>query len=347
MSDTIKSKHSIKEIILDPILAGINYMLPCVVAGGILMGLGYMFDDININPSTYGYNTELASFFSTTGSAIFSFMLPILSAYMGKHIGGNASLAAGFAGGYLVSVGNSGFLGAIFTGFLAGYTILLLRKVFIKLPETLAGIRDLLIFPLLSVIIMGIIALYVIEPVIGELNQAMNNALLSMSGSNKIILGAILGAMLGTDMGGPINKTAYLFATAALANGQYDIMSAVIVGCMIPPFVTAVSSTLFRNKFTNEERQTGYTNYIVGLAGITEAAIPFLAKDPIRVIPSCMIAGAVAGGLSMMFECTVMAPFGGIFILPLNSNMIGFVISLAAGTILGAVILGISKKKLS
>lgn len=330
---------------LNHILNGIGYMLPCVVAGGILMGLGYMFDDASINPANYGYNTSVASFFSTTGSAIFGFMLPILAAFIGQSISGTAAIPAGLAGGYLSSQGSSGFLGALAAGFIAGYTIKLFDKIFKKLPESLEGVKSLLIYPLLSVVIMGLLSVSILEPVVGAVNGAMNAGLMSMNGTSKILLGLVVGAMQSVDMGGPVNKTAYLFATASMANGQYDIMAAVLAGGIVPPYVTALASTIFKNKFTKEQRQTGFTNYVIGLAGITEAAIPFWAADTVRVMISCMIGSGLAGALSMMLGCSVMAPFGGVFILPLNSNILGYIISILAGIGAGTIIYGIIKKK--
>lgn len=338
-------KKEKKNSFLNHILNGIEYMLPCVVAGGILMGLGYMFDDISMNPSNYGYNTPLASFFSTTGNAIFHFMLPVLAAFIGYSIAGAGAIAAGLAGGYLCSQGTSGFLGALIAGFISGYSIKLLEKLMKKLPETFDGVKTLLLFPLLSVVIMGLLSVTVLEPVVGMINGAMNVGLRSMNGSSKVVLGFIVGAMQAVDMGGPVNKTAYLFATASMANGQYDIMAAVLAGGIVPPYVTALSTTIFKNKFTKEQRQTGLTNYIIGLAGITEAAIPFWAADTIRVMISCMIGSGLAGALSMAFQCSVMAPFGGVFILPLNSNIPGYVISILTGIVVGTFIYGTIKRK--
>lgn len=341
-------KNNRVSIILNHILSGINYMLPCVVAGGILMGLGYMFDDISINATNFGYNTPIASFFSTTGSAIFGLMLPILSAFIGKSVADSeAAFPAGFAGGYLAGQGKSGFLGAIFAGFIAGYSIKFLKRLLSKIPENLDGFTSLLLVPLISVAFMGVCSLFILEPIVGWVNTAMNNGLMSMSGSSKVILGFIVGAMQAADMGGPINKTAYLFATASLANGQYDIMAAVLAGGIVPPYITALASTLFKNKFTAKQRQTGFTNYIIGLAGITEAAIPFLIAEPVSTISSCMIGAGIAGALSMFFNCTVMAPFGGVFIFPLNSNLFGYVISIVVGIFIGTIIYGLMKKKVT
>ena len=330
--------------VMSHIMGGIDYMLPCVVAGGILMGIGYMTDNFALNPANYGYNTPIASFFSTSGNAIFSFMFPILAAFIGNHIAGTAAIPAGLAGGYLAGQGGSGFLGALLAGFIAGYTIRLFEILMKKFPESLAGLKDLLIYPLASVAVMGAISMGVLTPVVGALNEAMTEGLSSMSGTNKVLLGMIVGGMEAADMGGPINKTAYLFATASLANGEYDVMSSVLAGGIVPPFVTALASTIFRKKFTKELRATGMTNYIIGLAGITEAAIPFMASDTVRVILSCVIGSGIAGALSMAWGCSVMAPFGGIFILPLNSNPLGFVAAAGIGIIVGTFILGFSRK---
>ncbi len=334
-----------KTTFLTHILNGIGYMLPCVVAGGILMGLGYMFDDVSINPDNYGYNTAVASFFSTTGSAIFGMMLPVLAAGIAYSLSGVAAIPAGLAGGVLCNQGKSGFLGALVAGFIAGYTIKLLQKLLKKIPESLDGVKNLLLFPLLSVIVIGLASVGILEPVVGAVNKAMNAGLQSMNGSSKILLGLIVGAMQAIDMGGPVNKTAYLFAVAAMANGQYDIIAAVLAGGIVPPYVTALASTIFKNKFTEKQRQTGLTNYIIGLAGITEAAIPFWAEDPVGVIVSCAVGSGIAGALSMAFNCSVMAPFGGVFILPLNSNIPGYVVSILIGIAVGTILYGILGKK--
>ncbi len=333
-----------KKSFLTHILDGIGYMLPCVVAGGILLGLGYMFDDVSLGASTYGYNTALASFFSTPGAAIFSFMLPVLAAGIGYSIAGIAAVPAGLCGGYLASNGSSGFLGALVAGFVAGYGVILVQKVLKKLPASLDGVKDLLLIPLLTVMIMGAASQFVVEPVFGWLNTLLNTALLSLSGTSAIILGAVIGGMESVDMGGPVNKTAYLFATASLANGQYDIMAAVLAGGIVPPYVTALATTIFPNKFTAEQRRNGLTNYVIGLAGITEAAIPFWAADPVPVITSCVIGSGIAGALSMFFGCSVMAPFGGLFILPLNSNILGWLAAVGIGVVVGTFIYGFMKK---
>ncbi len=331
--------------ILTHILDGINYMLPCVVAGGILMGLGYMFDDVSVNPANYGYNTVTAAFFSTTGSAIFGMMLPVLSAGIAFSLSGVAAIPGGLAGGVLCSQGSSGFLGALAAGFVAGYTLKALQKLLKKMPGSLDGVKNLLLFPLLSVIVIGLASMGILEPVVGAVNKAMNAGLQSMNGSSKILLGIVVGAMQAVDMGGPVNKTAYLFAVAAMANGQYDIIAAVLAGGIVPPYVTALATTVFKKRYTTKQRQTGMTNYIIGLAGITEAAIPFWAEDPVGVIISCMIGSGLAGALSMAFGCSVMAPFGGVFILPLNSNIAGYAVAILSGIVTGTFVYGVLGKK--
>lgn len=338
-----KSNH---KSILDQIMTGINYMLPLVVAGGILMGIGYMVDQPAHHLSNYGYNTPLAKFFSTLGSNTFGYMLPVLSAGISYSISGVAGIPAALMAGAIIKTGTSGFLGALFGGFLAGYATKLLQKMFAKMPEAFAGLRQLLLIPLLSVMLTGLGTVLVIEPLIGQINQLMNAGLKRLNGASQILLGCLLGGMQSVDMGGPVNKTAYLFATSALASGQYTLMSAVLAGGIIPPYVTALATTIFKNKFTAAERSRGITNYLVGLAGITETGLPFLVSDPLRVMVACIPASAIAGGLSIYFHCSVMAPFGGIFILPLNSHPLGFLIAMISGIIVGTLILGLLKPPL-
>lgn len=344
---TQAEKKEEKVTILTHIMNGIGYMLPCVVAGGILMGLGYMFDDISLGAETYGHNTPLADFFSTTGSSIFGMMLPVLAAGIAYSFSGVTAIAAGLAGGFMASQGTSGFLGALVAGFVAGYTIKLLEKVTQKMPESLSTAKTLLLIPLCSVLVMGVASVFLTEPFVGLINRTMNDGLQSMTGASKIVLGLIVGGMASVDMGGPINKTAYLFGTAALANGQYDIMAAVLAGEFVPPYVTAFASQIFRKKFTKQQQQTGITNFIIGLAGITEAAIPYWVADTVPVIVSCVTGSAISGALSMALDCSVMAPFGGIFILPLNTNISGYIISLVAGIAVGTVLYGLLKKTLA
>ena len=331
--------------ILDHIMGGITYMIPCVVAGGLLMAIGYLLDDYSINPANYGYNTELASFFTSAGSVAFSFMLAILAAFIGRDIAGDSAIVAGLVGGYLANQGGSGFLGAILAGFVAGYAIKLLEKIFKIIPETLETLKKLLLYPLLSVLIIAVADLVFITPCAGYINQLLNDGLNSLGSSSQILLGIVLGGMAATDMGGPINKAANLFAIAAMANGNYYLIAANLAGCFVPPYVIAIGTTLYKKKFTREQRTSGMTAYVIGLAGVTESAIPVAMTDPFRIIPSCAVGSAIAGGLSMMFGCSVMAPFGGVFILPLNSNPLGYIVSLVAGIAAGVAVLGLLKHR--
>ena len=334
-----------KKSFLDHILDGINFMLPCVVAGGILIGLAYMFDDISLGEDTFGQNTALASFFYTTGHSVFDLMLPVLAAGIGYSLAGVSAIAPGLAGGYICSVGNSGFLGALLAGFIAGYSIILLEKICAKIPESLSSIKTLLIYPLVSVLVMGLLATYVLEPIVGAIMTLLTGLLSSMTGGSKVLLGFILGAMASVDMGGPVNKTAYLFGVGMLAEGQYDIMAAVLAGEMVPPYVTGLASLIFKNKFTSEQRSNGIANLVIGLAGVTEAAIPYWAADPKAVIISCVAGSGIAGALSEFFECSVMAPFGGFFILPLFEHPFLFLLSLGIGIAVGTVLYGLLAKK--
>ena len=272
-------------------------------------------------------------------------MLAILAAFMGRDISDDSALVAGLVGGYLANEGGSGFLGALLAGFVAGYSIILLKKIFRFVPETLETLKNLLIYPLLSVLIMAIADMVFINPCAGYLNQLLNQGLNSLGSSSQILLGIVVGAMAATDMGGPINKAANLFSIAAMTNGNYVLIAANLAGCFVPPYVIAIGTTLYKKKFTKEQRASGMTAYVIGLAGVTESAIPVAMSDPIRIIPACAVGSAIAGGLSMMFGCSVMAPFGGVFILPLNSHPIGYVISLIAGIAAGVLVLGILKHK--
>lgn len=332
---------TLKKGALDHVVGGIGFMLPCVVAGGILMGVGFMLDSAALNPANYGHNTALADFFSTTGAGIFGFMLPVLAAGIGYSLAGRGAIPAGLLGGFFAAHGSSGFLGALAGGFIAGWAVLLLGRALSKMPESLDGVRSLLLIPLLSVLFMGLASIFALEPFVGAINQAMNAALQSLSGEGKILLGFIVAGMEAVDMGGPVNKTAYLFAVAAMANGQYDIMAAVLAGGIIPPYVTALSTTLYKKKFSVKERQAGLTNYIIGLAGITEAAIPFWAADFIGVTSSCVVGAGLAGAASMYFGCSVMAPFGGVFIFPLNSNLPAYIASILLGIAVGTALYGV------
>ena len=350
--DEEEGKDSLGHQIYKHLMNGVSHMLPFVVGGGILIAIAFLIDgfsvDLNSLPldqrSNFGTITPMAAMFKSIGGVAFGFMLPVLAGYIAMAIGDRPALALGFVGGMMASSGTSGFLGALVAGFAAGYIILGLRKACEKLPEALEKIAPVLIYPVVGILIMGLLMLFVVEPIMGGINTALNNGLTSMGSSSKIILGLILGGMMAIDMGGPFNKAAYVFGTAAIAAGNYDIMAAVMVGGMTPPCAIALASLLFKDKFTKEEREAGPTNFIMGLAFITEGAIPFAASDPIHVLPSCIVGSAIAGAISMFFNCTLMAPHGGIFVFPVVGNALMYIIALAIGSIVGAVMLGLLRK---
>lgn len=334
------------------LMSGVSHMLPFVVGGGILIAIAFLIDSLNIDinslaaadRSKFGTITPLAAMFKTIGGLAFGFMLPILAGFISFSIADRPGLALGFVGGMIAANGKSGFLGAIIAGFLAGYVIVLLKKVFSRLPASLEGLKPILLYPLFGIFIVGIIMTYIVEPPIGVLNTLMNTGLSGMNGASKILLGAILGGMMSVDLGGPVNKAAYVFGTASIAAGNFDIMAAVMVGGMVPPCLVALSTILFKNKFTKEERESGPSNFVMGLSFISEGAIPFAAADPLRVLPSCIIGSALAGALSMAFGCTLMAPHGGIFVFPVVHNALQYLLALVIGTVVGALILGAIKK---
>ncbi len=335
------------------LMNGVSHMLPFVVGGGILIALAFLIDGLSVDINSlsdemranFGTITPVAAALKGIGDTAFGFMLPVLAGFIAMSIGDRPALAVGSVGGMLASQGKSGFLGALLAGFVAGYLILLLRKVFVKLPQSIEKIAPVLLYPLFGILIMGLLMNYVIEPPVGALNTALNTGLTNMSGSSKILLGIIVAGMMSIDMGGPFNKAAYVFGTASIAAGNYDIMAAVMIGGMVPPCAIALATLLFKKKFTKEERESGPVNFIMGLAFITEGAIPFAASDPIHVLPSCIIGAAVSGALSMAFGCTLMAPHGGIFVFPVVDHALMYLVSLVIGTIVGAVLLGILKKR--
>ncbi|MDY3208413.1 fructose-specific PTS transporter subunit EIIC [Clostridium baratii] len=328
------------------LMNGVSHMLPFVIGGGILIALAFLFDDYSINPSNFGSNTPFAAFLKNVGDTAFGFMLPVLAGYIAMSIGDRPALAVGFVGGMLANKGGSGFLGALLAGFIAGYLVVFLKKIFSKLPDSLEGLKPVLLYPLFGILLIGAIIIFVINPPVAAINTGLTNFLNSMGESSKIVLGVILGAMMAIDMGGPINKAAYVFGTASLASGQYDIMAAVMIGGMVPPLSIALCTTFFKNRFTKRERQSGLTNYIMGFSFITEGAIPFAASDPLRVIPACAIGSAVAGGLSMGFGCQLRAPHGGIFVVPVIEHPLGYLIAIAVGAVVGMILLAILKKPL-
>lgn len=351
-SQTTKSGGGAGHQIYTQLMNGVSHMLPFVVGGGILIALAFLIDGLSVDMNSlavadranFGTITPIAAWFKTLGGVAFGFMLPILAGYIAMAIGDRPALVLGFAGGMIASGGKSGFLGALVAGFVAGYVILLLRKICDKLPEALEKIAPVLIYPVVGLLIMGLLMSFIVEPVMGGINTALNNALAGMGGSSKILLGMILGGMMSIDMGGPFNKAAYVFGTAAIAAGNYDIMAAVMIGGMTPPCAIALATILFKKKFTKTERESGPTSFIMGLAFISEGAIPYAAADPLHVLPSCIVGSGLAGALSMAFGCTLMAPHGGIFVFPVVGNALMYLVALVAGIAASTVLLGILKK---
>ena len=337
------------------LMNGVSHMLPFVVGGGILIALAFLIDGLCVDMNAlsaadrgnFGTITPVAAQLKTIGDLAFGLMLPVLAGYIGEAIGDRPALAVGFVGGLMAANGKSGFLGALVAGFVSGYLILLLRKLCDKLPEALEKIAPVLIYPVFGILGIGLLMNFAVEPIMGAINTALNNGLTGMGGSSKIVLGLILGGMMAIDMGGPFNKAAYVFGTAAIAAGNYDIMAAVMIGGMTPPCAIALATLLFKNKFTKSEREAGPTNFIMGLAFITEGAIPYAAADPLHVLPSCIVGSAVAGALSMAFGCTLMAPHGGIFVFPVVGNALMYLVALVVGTVISAVLLGVLKKKVA
>ncbi len=339
------------------LMNGVSHMLPFVVGGGILIALAFLIDgmsyDINaLSPeqrSAFGTLSPLANLLKgQIGGVAFGFMLPVLAGFIAMSIADRPGLAVGILGGSIAANGTSGFLGALAAGFIAGYTVNLLKKVSDKIiPNSLDGIKPVLIYPLFGMLIVGVLMVYAIEPIVGAINTALNNGLSSLSGLNVILLGLIVAGMMAIDMGGPFNKAAYVFGVASIASGNYNIMAAVMIGGMVPPCAIALATILFKNKFTEAERKSGPTNFIMGLAFITEGAIPFAAADPLHVIPSCIVGSGLAGALSMAFNCTLMAPHGGIFVFPVVGNPLMYLLALVIGTIVGALLLGLLKKNVT
>ena len=348
-----KKSGGIGHQIYTQLMNGVSHMLPFVVGGGILIAIAFLIDSLNVDMNTldvaergnFGTITPLAAWFKNLGGVAFGFMLPVLAGFIAMAVGDRPALALGFVGGMIAANGKSGFLGALVAGFAAGYIIILLRKVCDNLPEFLEKIAPVLIYPLVGILLIGLLMAFVVEPVMGGINTALNNGLTGMGSSSKVVLGLILGAMMAVDMGGPFNKAAYVFGAAAIAAGNYDIMAAVMIGGMTPPCAVALATILFKKKFTKEERESGPANFIMGLAFITEGAIPFAASDPLRVLPACIAGSGIAGALSMLFNCTLMAPHGGIFVFPVVGNTPMYVVALAAGTAVSALLLGVLKRE--
>lgn len=352
---SVGGKESVGHQIYKHLMNGVSHMLPFVVGGGILIAIAFLIDgfsvDLNSLPAdqraNFGTITQAAAMFKGIGGTAFGFMLPILAGFIAMSIADRPGLAVGFVGGSIAANGTSGFLGALVAGFVAGYIVLLLKKVFSKLPESLDGMKPVLLYPLLGIFLVGVIMQFVVEPPIGALNTAINNGLNGLNGASAVVLGVLLGGMMSVDMGGPVNKAAYVFGTASIAAGNYNIMAAVMIGGMVPPIAIALATIFFKNKFTAEERKAGPTNFIMGLSFITEGAIPFAASDPLHVLPACVVGSAVAGGLSMAFGCTLTAPHGGIFVVPTIGNPLMYLVALVIGSFIACGLLGLLKKKVS
>ena len=352
---SVGGKESVGHQIYKHLMNGVSHMLPFVVGGGILIAIAFLIDgfsvDLNSLPAdqraNFGTITQAAAMFKGIGGTAFGFMLPILAGFIAMSIADRPGLAVGFVGGSIAANGTSGFLGALVAGFVAGYIVLLLKKVFSKLPESLDGMKPVLLYPLLGIFLVGVIMQFVVEPPLGALNTAINNGLNGLNGASAVVLGVLLGGMMSVDMGGPVNKAAYVFGTASIAAGNYNIMAAVMIGGMVPPIAIALATIFFKNKFTAEERKAGPTNFIMGLSFITEGAIPFAASDPLHVLPACVVGSAVAGGLSMAFGCTLMAPHGGIFVVPTIGNPLMYLVALVIGSFIACGLLGLLKKKVS
>lgn len=371
-------KEGIGHSLYKHLMSGVSHMLPFVIGGGILIAIAFLLDDFSLNPGNFGKNIPIAAFFKTIGEAAFGLMLPVLAGYIAYSIADRPGLAVGFVGGLMAANGNavlqwvnadgqsmtynglngfiqntvfgaegntvSGFLGALVAGFVAGYIVRILKKLFSKLPQSMDGIKPTLLYPVLGILIMGTLMLLVFNPIIGVVNTALANFLNAMGSSSKIVLGIVLGAMMAIDMGGPINKAAYVFGTMAIANGNYDIMAAVMIGGMVPPIGIALATTFFKNRFNKSEKNSGLSNYIMGLCFITEGAIPFAAADPARVIPATALGAAIAGALSMLFNCTLMAPHGGIFVFAVVGNWPMYLLALAVGSVVTMFMLALLKK---
>ena len=354
-SDSTTQKSGAGHRIYTQLMNGVSHMLPFVVGGGILIAIAFLIDGLCVDMASlseaeranFGTITPVAALFKGIGGAAFGFMLPVLAGFIAMAIGDRPALALGFVGGYIAANGKSGFLGALVAGFVAGYVVVLLRKLCDRLPEALEKIAPVLIYPVVGILIIGLGMTFIVEPVMGGINTGLNNFLGGMSSTSRLLLGFILAAMMAIDMGGPFNKAAYVFGTASIAAGNYDIMAAVMIGGMVPTCAIALSTLLFKNRYTKEERDAGPTNFIMGLAFITEGAIPYAAADPLRVIPSCIIGSGIAGAVSMLFKCTLMAPHGGIFVFPVVGNALYYVLALVVGTIVSTLLLGMLKKKIT
>ena len=355
-ADDSSENESVGRRIYKNLMNGVSHMLPFVIGGGILIALAFLLDDYSIDPANFGKNTPVAAYLKTIGEFSFGMMLPVLAGYIAMSIADRPGLAVGFVAGLVAKSGstfanpaggevNAGFLGALFAGFAAGYLVLLLKKMTSKLPQSLNSVRPMIIYPVFG-ILTGSMITTLINPLMGMINDGLTSVLNSMNGTSKVLLGMVVAGMESVDMGGPVNKTAYVFGTSQLAEGNFEIMAAVMAGGMGPPLVIALCTTFFKNRFTQKERESGLVNYLLGLSFISEGAIPFAANDPLRVIPACVAGSAAAGGMSMLFGCTLRAPHGGIFVLPTIGNPLFYALAIFAGSAVGCLILAVLKKPL-
>lgn len=340
-----ESSESFGRQLYKHLMNGVSNMLPFVVAGGILIALAFLFDNREINPANFGSNTPFAAFFKTIGDAAFGFLLPVLAGFIAVSIADRPAMVVGFVGGLLANVGGAGFLGALLAGFIAGYVVVGLKKVFSFLPPSLEGIKPVLLYPLFGTLLVGIIMTFVVNPPVAFVNQGLTNFLNGLGTSSAVILGIVVAGMMAIDMGGPFNKAAYVFGIASLESGNEAVMAAVMAGGMVPPLAIALATTFFSHRFTKEQRDSGKVNYVMGLSFITEGAIPFAAADPLKVIPSCVIGSAIAGALTMMFNCTLPAPHGGIFVFPVVGNALMYLLAIVIGSLVGAILLGFLKRE--
>lgn len=345
-SEEVENENAFRKV-YKHLMNGVSNMLPFVVSGGILIALAFLLDNYSIDPANFGSNTPIAAFLKSIGDVAFGFMLPVLAGYIAYSIADRPALVVGFVGGAMANAGGSGFLGALLAGFLAGYLVVGLKKVFSVLPDSLDGIKPVLLYPLFGTLLMGIIMTFIIIPPVTALNLGITYFLNGLGTSSKLILGLVLGGMMAIDMGGPINKAAYVFGVASLQSGQYEIMAAVMAGGMVPPLAIALATTFFKNRFTKEEQESGKVNYVMGLSFITEGAIPFAAADPIKVIPACVVGSSIAGALSMMFNVTLRAPHGGIFVVPVVGHPLAYLGAIAIGSVVGMILLAILKKPIN
>lgn len=348
------AEGSISSRIYKDLMNGVSHMLPFVIGGGIAIALSFMIDQFIGVPqdqlSHLGSYNEVASWFNQIGGAAFGFMLPVLAGYIASSIADRPGLIVGFTAGALANTGGAGFLGALVGGFLAGYVIIFLKKLFKNLPKSLDGIKTILFYPVFGLLITGGLMLLVNVPM-KIINDGLNNFLMRLDGTNAALLGALLGGMMAVDLGGPINKAAYVFGTASIAatvtEGGSIIMASVMAGGMVPPLAIFIATLLFKNKFTQDQKDAGLTNLVMGLSFVTEGAIPFAAADPLRVIPSFVVGSALAGGLVGAFGIRLLAPHGGIFVAFLLTNPILYLLFIAIGSLVSAIILGIVKKPVS